>query len=275
MNKRLRVKEIDTFNKGFTLIELLVVIAIIALLLSIILPSIQMAKEKGKRIVCLSDLKQLTICSLMYSDENDDKIVSAMAGIYRHGLPPWVGVCWSDSWGTGEPLLPLSLQEDAIIDGALWQYTDSVDMYKCPTGYRNEMLTYAMSLAMNGRDDLTTSDGKLWPVFKKQGQVPMPSARMVFLDEGYASPSNWSVQYGKPRWWDEPATRHSDGNNFSFADGHSEYHKWTAAATRERGHKTDRRFIGNWVPDPGDELAQNDLQWVQRAMWGELGYIPQ
>ena len=43
-------------KKGFTLIELLVVIAIIALLLSIILPSLKMAKQSGMTVICKSNL---------------------------------------------------------------------------------------------------------------------------------------------------------------------------------------------------------------------------
>ena len=48
-------------NKAFTLIELLVVISIIALLLAILMPSLQKAKEAGMRAVCLSNLHQLAI----------------------------------------------------------------------------------------------------------------------------------------------------------------------------------------------------------------------
>ncbi|NQT01038.1 MAG: prepilin-type N-terminal cleavage/methylation domain-containing protein, partial [Planctomycetes bacterium] len=48
-------------NRGFTLIELLVVIAIIAVLMAILMPSLNRAREQGKRSTCLSNLKQLTL----------------------------------------------------------------------------------------------------------------------------------------------------------------------------------------------------------------------
>ena len=58
--------------KGFTLIELLVVIAILALLLSIILPSLTKAKEFARRTVCLSHLGQLGLICVTYAQENND-----------------------------------------------------------------------------------------------------------------------------------------------------------------------------------------------------------
>jgi len=52
-------------RKGFTLIELLVVIAIIAVLMAILMPALNRVKEQGKRVVCMSNLKQLTMAWIL------------------------------------------------------------------------------------------------------------------------------------------------------------------------------------------------------------------
>ena len=71
-----------TKKEGFTLIELLVVIAIIAVLMALLMPALNRVKEQGKRATCLYNLKQLSLCWIMYADENDDKIVNGDNGEY-------------------------------------------------------------------------------------------------------------------------------------------------------------------------------------------------
>jgi prepilin-type N-terminal cleavage/methylation domain-containing protein/prepilin-type processing-associated H-X9-DG protein len=86
-------------RRGFTLVELLVVIGIIALLISILLPALNKAREASQVAKCLSNLRQLGAAAASYTTENKGYLVPA--DIYDPALASEPnGRVWSDTWAT-------------------------------------------------------------------------------------------------------------------------------------------------------------------------------
>lgn len=90
-------------RKAFTLIELLVTIAIIAILASLLLPSLVTAKERGRRAVCKNNLRQFGLVSTMYAGDNNDVLASAIRD-NRDEHAQWISsITWTNfkTYGKG------------------------------------------------------------------------------------------------------------------------------------------------------------------------------
>ena len=263
---------------GFTLIELLVVIAIIALLLSILTPALGRAKEAAKRISCLSNLKQLTTAWILYANDNDDKVVRSRAFQPSTSDPfneNYTEVGWT-GWNYFD--YPKRTQVHQIERGLLFEYAESVDLYRCPNSKEDEGLrTYTLSCAWNpppNREYL----GNGSKILKKTSQVQNSASRLVFIDTvGVDFDAMYTLYCNSGYWSNIPNWRHVNGSTFSFADGHAEYWKWEnldkTVEVAKASYETAMRNKGiAKMINQGDQSNNEDLKRVHRGIWGEVGF---
>jgi len=240
-------------QRGFTLIELLVVIAIIALLMAILMPALQRAREQGKRAVCLNNAKTLALGWILYCDDYDGNMPRAVS-VVDDG---WIQFASVDESRVA--------QLEALEDGLLFTYIKKVQVYRCPVAKSDEMRTYSCSHAMNGG----SFDGG--PVVKNKYEIKHPSLRIVFMDDFAENwDAAWAVPWSRPAWHNPIPARHGSGTVVAFCDGRSEWWAWKDQRTRELMEDFEWGRRG----DPLGVVHQDnpDLTRIQKAIWGSLGY---
>jgi prepilin-type N-terminal cleavage/methylation domain-containing protein len=196
---------------AFTLVELLVVIGIIALLIAMLMPALQRARDQANRTQCMSNIRQLTVGWLQYATEHKFRIMGSNTQTPAQG--DWVV---GDSYGN---------TEKSIEEGLLYPYLKSTKVYKCPGDTGFHVWTYSCSNFMNGEDG-----GGTLKVVKSLNQVKHSSETFVFTEEndyradatGYNRNSFMVLPIPSLTWIDFPANFHK-GCTVSFVDGHAIY----------------------------------------------------
>lgn len=255
-------------RKAFTLIELLVVISIIALLIAILMPALNAAREHATGAVCLGNQKALIMAYLMYADENEDRIVGSeddYIGVTTPDRYSWKKVPYKLN-GTDWRGVPVEEKMAALKEGLLWPYLDAIDVYHCP-GDRREFTgqtafcSYSIPGGLNGFPPGKSGWGSY--ALYKLSALKRPSSKYVFVEESDPRGVNcgvWMtwVQMDVRQWCDPVAIWHSERSTLAFGDGHAEMMTWADKSTIEMA---EAQVFGYEVPPE----EGTDLDYMKRG----------
>ena len=219
---------------GFTLIELLVVVSIIALLISILVPALQGAREKASQVVCLSNLRQVNLALQMMGQDNDGWLNGH--GKPEHPDPPPDYPPYSADYslkypnytqGSWEYPIEMYYQANtAALQEPLITLKEKGITPLCPSVLSTsaEFWPYGVTY---GANSVFVGWGFQWPGSEMHSLYETKNASRVFLVA--ESFYRWPYSYHPFNWEVEFGGRHnSEGLNFTFVDGHGAFlEAWT------------------------------------------------
>ena len=209
-------------KSAFTLVELLVVIGIIALLISILLPALNRAREQGRSISCANNIRQIYYSLLNYSNENKTKLP----------LPPDIGQTFALF-----PNLPVAFFMTAttgiadLDNGVLMPYlappgNGRYYSMNCPSDLEamrpvsspTNLVARNFSYSFNGQ--MRTAPGMPFDTGIKFVQIRRPADKVLIVEEAWPNDGNADISF--VNFVDVLANRHAGRSNQGFADGHVE-----------------------------------------------------
>lgn len=206
----------------FTLIELLVVIAIIAILAAILLPTLQMARERGRSASCVNNLKQLGSALQIYCQDHDGYVVRA-----DRSDDPDVNGYWQ--WGATFYFSKYLNSGDILVcpKTRSWKYAGSVlGQYSVTNNpYHFRYTTYGINIGISSNYmSKKTAGAKSLPTLK-MGNAVNPGRTLAFADskcKDYADPTGFAYinEYNKIG---RIPNNHLGGANLAKLDTHVEW----------------------------------------------------
>jgi prepilin-type N-terminal cleavage/methylation domain-containing protein/prepilin-type processing-associated H-X9-DG protein len=197
-------------RKAFTLIELLVVIAIIAILAAILFPVFARARENARRASCMSNLKQLALGMMMYSQDYDEKFTQVNAPVVTTPIVPGstfnyytAGQYWS-GWAA-----------------RIYPYVKSTQVYLCPS---NQYNAYGVNYGLPY--NCINSAGAYVSYFVNNSpslaSFQQPSESLMISEKSSGGGDQYILSAGNYAM----AAPHFDGGNIAFVDGHVKWFKF-------------------------------------------------
>ena len=221
-------------QRGFTLVELLVVIGIIALLISILLPALNAAKERANRVKCASNLRQVGQGLMLYANDNKGAYPRTR---YDPAQDP-------SSFGFEDADDPFAVNMVNDVTAALWMLVRNADLnpevFTCPSSNQEKdpMMENNISVPATSRSNFSDANNLSYSYAH-----PYPKAAAIALgyklhsgvvadlaiaadrnepDKDWKKNQNWNDDQTKQKL-SNSANHEREGQNVMFNDGHVEW----------------------------------------------------